>query len=42
MIGDYEALTSVGNAFVAVFQVDNASPSNPPNPTDIRLATFPG
>ncbi len=42
MIGDYEALTSVGSTFAAVFQVDNANPANPPNPTDIRLATFPG
>jgi hypothetical protein len=42
MIGDYEALTSVGDTFVAAFQVDNANPPNPPNPTDIQLATFPG
>jgi hypothetical protein len=39
MIGDYEALTNVGDTFVAAFQVDNASTSNP---TDIQLATFPG
>ena len=42
MIGDYEALTNVGNTFVAVFQVDNPNSSNPSNPTDIHLATFPG
>ena len=39
MIGDYEALTNVGNTFVAAFQVDHADPANP---TDIQLATFPG
>ena len=39
MIGDYEALTNVGNTFAAAFQVDNADLTNP---TDIRLATFPG
>jgi hypothetical protein len=39
MIGDYEALTNVGDTFVAAFQVDNASTSNP---TDIQLVTFPG
>ena len=42
MIGDYEALTNVRNTFVAVFQVDNLNSSNPSNPTDIHLATFPG
>jgi hypothetical protein len=39
MIGDYEALTNVGNTLVAAFRVDNANSSNP---TDIQLATFPG
>jgi hypothetical protein len=39
MIGDYEALTHVGNQFIAAFEVTNADPSNP---TDIELARFRG